>query len=132
MTFPVICDQVSWRMDPKAMLWNSPRPPTRQPQPGERLFEFLRGYVGSCAELRQHGEWGIESQFYQNEEFLISRRFDTPSRFSGLRPVRIRGQLMFDASHGLCSTAGKPTSGNPARRAGWEIHRSVQAGIARG
>lgn len=37
------------------------------------------------------------------------------------RPVRIRGQLMFDASHALCA-AGHRTANNPARRAGWEIH----------
>jgi hypothetical protein len=23
------------------------------------------------------GEWGVEAQFYRNEEFLIGRRFDT-------------------------------------------------------
>lgn len=38
------------------------------------------------------------------------------------RPVRIRGQLLFDASHSLCTSAGHRTSGNPARRSGWEIH----------
>lgn len=37
------------------------------------------------------------------------------------RPIRLRGQLMFDASHGLC-TNGHRTTGNPARRSGWEIH----------
>jgi hypothetical protein len=37
------------------------------------------------------------------------------------RPVRLRGQLMFDASHSLCS-GGHRTTGNPARRSGWEIH----------
>jgi hypothetical protein len=37
------------------------------------------------------------------------------------RPVRIRGQLMFDASHSLCRGGGR-ISGNPARRSGWEIH----------
>ena len=26
------------------------------------------------------------------------------------RPLRIRGQLMFDASHGLCTTSGQSTS----------------------
>ena len=38
------------------------------------------------------------------------------------RPVRVRGQLMFDASHGLCDRNGHRTASNPARRAGWEIH----------
>ena len=37
------------------------------------------------------------------------------------RPVRLRGQLMFDASHALCAN-GHRTTGNPARRSGWEIH----------
>jgi len=37
------------------------------------------------------------------------------------RPVRLRGQLMFDASHRLCAN-GHRTASNPARRAGWEIH----------
>jgi hypothetical protein len=37
------------------------------------------------------------------------------------RPLRIRGQLMFDASHSLCK-GGQPTKGNPPRRSGWEIH----------
>lgn len=37
------------------------------------------------------------------------------------RPVRRRGQLMFDASHSICS-GGTPAPRSPARRAGWEIH----------
>jgi hypothetical protein len=37
------------------------------------------------------------------------------------RPLRIRGHLFFDASHGLCS-GNEPTTGNPPRRSGWEIH----------
>ena len=28
-------------------------------------------------ELRNHGDFGVEAQFYQNEEFLFSRRFDS-------------------------------------------------------
>ena len=37
------------------------------------------------------------------------------------RSLRIRGHLFFDASHGLCK-GNAPTSGNPPRRSGWEIH----------
>jgi hypothetical protein len=37
------------------------------------------------------------------------------------RPVRVRGQLMFDASHSLCAN-GHRTANNTARRSGWEIH----------
>jgi hypothetical protein len=53
-----------------------PAPP-RQAQPGEKLFEFLRGHDCFLCELRDHGEvYGVEAQFYQNEEFLVGRRFD--------------------------------------------------------
>jgi hypothetical protein len=36
-------------------------------------------------------------------------------------PVRITGQLFFDASHSPCSN-GVVSSGNPARSSNWEIH----------
>ncbi len=54
----------------------TPDPP-RQPVPGEPLFAFLRGHDRFLCELRDHDTYGIEAQFYQNEEFLYSRRFDT-------------------------------------------------------
>jgi hypothetical protein len=62
--------------------WFKPhRPPEapRQPQPGELLFEFYRERDRSRwrCELRQHPEpYGVEAQFFQNEEFIIGRRFD--------------------------------------------------------
>jgi hypothetical protein len=43
-------------------------------------------------------------------------------------PVRITGQLFFDASHKLCA-AGVPTSGNPARQSLWEIHPVYAADV---
>jgi hypothetical protein len=49
----------------------------RVAKPGELLFEFLRGHNRFLCELRDHGGFGIEAQFYQNDEFLFSRRFDT-------------------------------------------------------
>jgi hypothetical protein len=56
--------------------FRTPAPP-RQPRPGETLFEFLRGHDRFLCELRDHDEpYGVEAQFYQNEEFLFSRRFD--------------------------------------------------------
>ena len=59
-------------MDVKAMLWNSPRPPARQPQPGEPLFEFLRGHDGFLCELRDHGPYGVErAQFFQTRSSSI-------------------------------------------------------------
>jgi hypothetical protein len=46
-------------------------------RPGELLFEFLKGHTRIRCELRDHGEpYGVEAQFYRNEEFTHSRRFD--------------------------------------------------------
>lgn len=59
-----------------ALLWNAKRAPAPVSRPGEELFEFLRGHDRFLCELRDHGKWGIEAQFFQNEEFLYSRRFD--------------------------------------------------------
>ena len=77
----------------RALQANAPRPVTKTPQPGERLFEFLRGHDRFLCELRDHGEtYGVEeAQFYQNEEFLISRRFDcTMSRTQTLRALVVQ------------------------------------------
>ena len=38
------------------------------------------------------------------------------------RPIRVRGQLMFDASQPLCTANGQRSGNEPARRSGWEIH----------
>lgn len=48
----------------------------RHPQSDELLFEFLRGHNRFRCELRNHGEWSVEAQFLQNEEFLFSRTFN--------------------------------------------------------
>ena len=58
---------------------NGPPDPPRQPQPGELLFEFYResDHTRWLCELRDHGDaYGIEAQFFRNEEFSSSRRFD--------------------------------------------------------
>jgi hypothetical protein len=60
--------------------------PARQPRPGELLFEFLVGHDRWMCELRDHGPYGIEAQFWKNEEFLMSRRFDP--RLDPTRPPR--------------------------------------------
>ena len=52
-------------------------PPPKPVQSGERLFEFLRGHDRFHCELRNHGEYGIEAQFFQNDELFVSRRCDT-------------------------------------------------------
>jgi hypothetical protein len=46
-----------------------PPTPTRQPQCGEKLFEFYveRDHARWLCELRDHGEvYGVEAQFYRN------------------------------------------------------------------
>ena len=61
-----------------------PEPP---PKPAELLFEFLCGHDRFLCELRDHGHvYCVEAQFYQNEEFLIGRRFDP--RLDATRPSR--------------------------------------------
>ena len=53
------------------------RPAKRVAQPGELLFEFLSGHNRIRCELRDHGEvYGVEAQFFTNEEFIKGRRFD--------------------------------------------------------
>ena len=65
-----------------ALLWNAPRPPKREPVPGERLFALRRERDGARlhCELRSHGEFGVEAQFFKNDEFSQSRRFDTKAQ----------------------------------------------------
>jgi hypothetical protein len=47
------------------------RPPLQPTlKPGEPLFEFLRGHDRFLCELRDHATYGVEAQFYQNEEVL--------------------------------------------------------------
>src|ERR1051325_11532563 len=70
----------------RALRHDAPKPTPRQSLPGEFLFEFLRGHDRFLCELRDHGKYGIEAQFYMNETFLEGRRFD-PSLDSS-RPSR--------------------------------------------
>ena len=65
----------------------TPDPP-RQPKPGEKLFEFYRERDHSrwLCELRDHGAYGVEAQFFQNDEFFFGRRFD--ERMDPTRPPR--------------------------------------------
>ena len=43
-------------------------------------------------ELRYHGEYGVEAQFYQDGEFLSGRRFDLKARAQRWAEVE-RGEL---------------------------------------
>jgi hypothetical protein len=49
-------------------------------QPSERLFEFRRRHDRFRCGLRDDGAHGVEARFFQNEELLYSRRFDTRAR----------------------------------------------------
>ena len=54
------------------------RAPPRQPQPGEFLWSFRNADRRQIdVELRDHGPYGVEAQFFCDREFLYSRRFDT-------------------------------------------------------
>ena len=59
--------------------WYSPtyKPPTPATlQPRELLFTFSRGADRFRCELRKQREFGIEAQFFQNDELFVSQRFD--------------------------------------------------------
>jgi hypothetical protein len=61
--------------DPHALLSTARPKPPRRGEPGELLFEFLRGHDRVRCELRDHGEYGFEAQFLINEELVIGRIF---------------------------------------------------------
>ena len=63
--------------DQTALLWNAPRPPPRKQRPGEPLWSVRVNGATWEAELRYHGEYGVEAQIFKQGEFLIGRRFDT-------------------------------------------------------
>jgi hypothetical protein len=46
------------------------------------------------------------------------------------RPLRLTGQLMFDASHAPC-TNGQPASNAPARASSWEVHPVYRIDVCR-
>lgn len=58
------------------MLWNAPLPPPRKPTPGEPLWSLLKDHETWTAELRYHGEYGVECQILRDGELAIGRRFD--------------------------------------------------------
>jgi hypothetical protein len=78
--------------DDRSQLLHTARPAApRQPKRGERLFEFYRESDHSrwLCELRDHGKaYGVEAQFFKNEEFFMGRRFDP--RLDSSRPSRDR------------------------------------------
>jgi hypothetical protein len=78
------------------------------------------------AELSPHfrpGDWKILADIKPKDK---TKKPDPITQF----PVRITGQLFFDASHKLCSS-GKAVEGNPARQSAWEIHPVYQVDVCR-
>lgn len=60
--------------------------PPRVARPGEPLFEFLRGHDRFLCELRYHGEWRVEAQFFKNEEL---DGWNTPDWRRGRQSARL-------------------------------------------
>jgi hypothetical protein len=65
--------------DPALLAGYKPKPPaSRQPEPGELLFEFVIGHDRYRCELRDHGErYGVEAQFLLNGDLERARTFAT-------------------------------------------------------
>ena len=57
-------------------LWTHKPPPPTTPRPGEKVWTLLKGTRVAECELRYHGEFGVEAQFYRDGEFSSGRRFD--------------------------------------------------------
>ena len=56
---------------------NAKLPSPRVPQPGEPLWSLRKDGATWSAELRYHGEFGVEAQILRQGELVIGRRFDT-------------------------------------------------------
>ena len=48
----------------------------RVPRPGEQLWSVRVGHEIWSAQLRYHGEYGVEAQIIREGELVIGRRFD--------------------------------------------------------
>jgi len=55
---------------------NLPPLPPRAPRPGEPLWTLRKDRVTWSAELRYHGEWGVEAQILRDGDLSIAQRFD--------------------------------------------------------
>jgi hypothetical protein len=62
-------------MSDDALLWTHKPAPRCRPRPGEPLWSLRREGVTWSAELRYHGEYGVETQILRNGELSIGRRF---------------------------------------------------------
>ena len=62
-------------MTDDSLLWTHKPAPRCRPRPGEPLWSVQKGDVTWSAELRYHGEYGVEAQILRNGELRIGRRF---------------------------------------------------------
>jgi hypothetical protein len=56
---------------------NRKAPTSRVAQPGEPLWSLRVNGATWEAELRYHGEYGVETQVFKQGDLVIGRRFDT-------------------------------------------------------
>jgi hypothetical protein len=61
-------------MTDESLLWTHKPAPRCRPRPGEPLWSVQKGDVTWSAELRFHGEYGVEAQILRNGELRIGRR----------------------------------------------------------
>src|SRR3954470_12172515 len=59
------------------LLWTAKPPAPRKPTPAEHVWTMRKDGKQIDAELRSHGEWGWECQFYRDGSFLYGRRWQT-------------------------------------------------------
>jgi hypothetical protein len=85
-----------------ALLWNAPKPPTRTPRPGERVWSMTKNGKRVDAELRDHGEFGCECQFVVDGELARGRLWPTRAGAlmgaeAKLRELAGKGWTLIDA-----------------------------------
>ena len=62
-------------MPDDSLLWTHKPAPRRRLGPREPLWTVQKGDVTWTAELRYHGEYGVEAQILRNGELTIARTF---------------------------------------------------------
>ena len=50
---------------------------------GEKLFEFVFENDQWRCELRDHGAWGVEAQFFKNDALVAARRLESRTLAEG-------------------------------------------------
>jgi hypothetical protein len=58
-------------------LWNTLLPRPCKPRPDEPLWRMSRNHHAYAAQLRYHGEYGVEAQILRDGDVLAGYRFQT-------------------------------------------------------